>query len=88
MNEIYEHAKKMTSEPEELRIAKWYSEASSELSERIESIISNLTKSGYCPLTPPICGALTEIGYFEWVYGGGSSREFARMFLRVMDIVN
>ena len=87
MNEIYEHAKKMTSEPEMLRIAKWYSEASPELVERIEKAVMGLVKNAMCPITPPICGALTAIGYFEWCVGGGSSREFAIMFAKVMDIV-
>ena len=88
MNEIYEHAKKMTGNPEELRIAKWYSEANEITAELVEKEINRISSTGMCSINPPVCGALTVMGYFEWCIGGGSSREFARMFARVMDIVN
>ena len=84
---IYEHAKKMISEPEMLRIAKWYSEADPELIELVDSAIDGLANGGCCPITPPICGALTEIGYFEWRCGGGSNRQFAIMYAQVMNII-
>lgn len=61
--------------------------ADCETKDQVHSALMSLGQCGACPITPPIIGGLTAVGYWKRrIEDGWTSREFLNTFIKMCDM--